>query len=81
MEDEAEGLDLEGGGGGAAFFFPNKATVLKLKAAGVTEEEALLVLTVRLFPNISDDPKEAAKVDAATEAILLSSSSSFCLGP
>ena len=63
----AEGLGL------AAFFLEKRATVLKAPVLEVELGAADLAtpLNLRGFPSISDTPRDAAAVDAATEAIML----------
>lgn len=53
--------------GGGAAFLPNRATVLKVQ--GLDADGAVLEEKLRVFPSISDTPREAAAVDAAKEAI------------
>lgn len=62
------GFDLEGG---AAFFLEKRATVLKVAGFDAVGADLVVPLKLRGFPSISDTPREAAAVVAASEAILI----------
>ena len=72
MDEDAAVLALVGAGAGAAFFLPNKATIFEVPAlcvAAVGAGAGAAFLKLSWFPNNSDLPKQAAAVEAATEAM------------